>query len=88
MIKIMLGVWLETGKSHEVSNGNLISQDTRLEVATVTLWHGICGIDVESTSDYCYIVAHNFSTEVECKPGRLLKVTMKISRHQNTQVLA
>lgn len=84
MIKIMLGVRLETGKSYEVSKGNLVSQDTRPEVAIVALWHRICGTGIESTSDYCYIVAHNFSTEVECKPGRLLKVTMEISRYQNT----
>lgn len=59
MIKILLGVRLETDKSDKVSNRKLISQDTGLEVAIVTLWHRIWDTDVESTSDSCYIVAQN-----------------------------
>jgi hypothetical protein len=41
LIKMLLGVGLEAGNGDEVSNANLISEDTRLEVAVATLWHRI-----------------------------------------------
>lgn len=67
LIKMLLGVGLEAGKDDEISNGNLISQDTRLDVAIFTLWHSICDTEVESTSRYCYFVAQNLKVKlVDC----------------------